>query len=407
MNKEGISSEIEKDTGSNTDSLFQKIKNNFETYSMYYILAIIVVLFQILTDGTLLRPLNITNIVLQNGYILILAIGMLLVIILGDVDLSVGSIVAFVGAMSAIFSIRMELSTPVTILLSLGIGVLIGAFNGFWVAYVRVPAFIATLASLLIFRGLTIVVLDGRTLSPYPEDFRVLGSGFLPDFLNGSNLHLTTLVVGVLIVALYFAGAYFSRQQRIKREAPVEPIQNFLLKRVGVSVALLLLTYVMAAYEGFPNILIILTFLILIYRFITTNTTAGRHLYATGGNEEAAALSGIDTRKVKFFAFVNMGVLAAVAGLVFASRLNAATANAGDGFELDAIAAAYIGGASASGGVGTVIGAIIGGLVMGILNNGMSIMGIGVDWQQAIKGVVLLLAVTLDIYNRNKTKIGG
>lgn len=392
---------------SNKDSLFQKLKNNFETYSMYYILAIIVVLFQVLTNGTLLRPLNITNIILQNGYILILAIGMLLVIILGDVDLSVGSIVAFVGAMSAIFSIQMGLSTPVTILLSLGLGALIGAFNGFWVAYVRVPAFIATLASLLIFRGLTIVVLDGRTLSPYRDSFRVLGSGFLPDFLNGDNLHLTSLIAGILIVVLYIGGALYSRKQRIKRDAPVEPMSAFLVKRIGVSIALLLLTYVMAAYEGFPNILIILTFLILIYRFITTNTTAGRHLYATGGNEEAASLSGINTRKVKFLAFVNMGVLSAVAGLVFASRLNAATANAGDGFELDAIAAAYIGGASASGGVGTVIGAIIGGLVMGVLNNGMSIMGIGVDWQQAIKGIVLLLAVTLDIYNRNKTKIGG
>lgn len=391
----------------NNDSFLQKLKNNFETYSMYYILAIIVVLFQVLTNGTLLRPLNITNIILQNGYILILAIGMLLVIILGDVDLSVGSIVAFVGAMSAIFSIRMGLSTPVTILLSLGIGALIGAFNGFWVAYVRVPAFIATLASLLIFRGLTIVVLDGRTLSPYRDSFRLLGSGFLPDFLNGENLHLTTLIIGILIVVLYMGSALYSRKQRVDRDAPVEPMSAFLGKRIGVSVALLLITYVMADYEGFPNILIILTFLILIYRFITTNTTAGRHLYATGGNEEAAELSGINTRKVKFLAFVNMGVLSAVAGLVFASRLNAATANAGDGFELDAIAAAYIGGASASGGVGTVIGAIIGGLVMGVLNNGMSIMGIGVDWQQAIKGVVLILAVTLDIYNRNKAKIGG
>lgn len=391
----------------NNDSFLQKLKNNFETYSMYYILAIIVALFQVLTNGTLLRPLNITNIILQNGYILILAIGMLLVIILGDVDLSVGSIVAFVGAMSAIFSIRMGLSTPVTILLSLGIGALIGAFNGFWVAYVRVPAFIATLASLLIFRGLTIVVLDGRTLSPYRDSFRMLGSGFLPDFLNGGNLHLTTLIIGILIVVLYMGSALYSRKQRVDRDAPVEPMSAFLGKRIGVSVALLLITYVMADYEGFPNILIILTFLILIYRFITTNTTAGRHLYATGGNEEAAELSGINTRKVKFLAFVNMGVLSAVAGLVFASRLNAATANAGDGFELDAIAAAYIGGASASGGVGTVIGAIIGGLVMGVLNNGMSIMGIGVDWQQAIKGVVLILAVTLDIYNRNKAKIGG
>lgn len=391
-------------TNNNSDekNFLGKLKENFETYSMYYILAILAVLFQFTTNGILLKPLNITNIILQNGYILILAIGMLLVIILGDIDLSVGSTVAFVGAMSAIFSIRMGLSTPLTIILSLGIGILIGAFNGFWVAYVGVPAFIATLASLLLFRGMTIVVLDGRTISPYPESFLKVGSGFIPDIFNGETYHITTLVVGAIILAVYLMAVVYNRNQRIKKEVPVDSMNSFILKNVLVTVALGLLTYVMAAYGGFPNILILLVVLILVYRFVTTKTTAGRRLYATGGNESAAALSGINTKKVTFLAFVNSGFLAAVAGLVFAARLNAATATAGDGFELDAIAAAYIGGASASGGVGTVIGAIIGGLVMGVLNNGMSIMGVGVDWQQAIKGLVLLLAVTLDIYNRKK-----
>lgn len=389
---------------SNKVGMLEKIKQNFELYSMYYILGIIAVLFQILTNGTLLKPSNITNIILQNGYVLILAIGMLLVIILGDIDLSVGSVVAFVGAMSAIFSIRMGFSTPITVLLSLGLGILIGAFNGFWIAYIKVPAFIATLASLLIFRGLTIVVLDGRTIAPYPVSFQKLGSGFIPDLFNGASLHMFTLLIGALIIFLYFGGSFYTRRRRISRDAPVETIGIFLLKRISVMTALGIITYVMALYEGFPNILIILTILILVYRFFTTNTTGGRRLYATGGNEEAAALSGINTRKVKFLAFVNMGFLSAVAGLVFAARLNAATATAGDGFELDAIAAAYIGGASATGGIGTVIGAIIGGLVMGVLNNGMSIMGIGVDWQQAIKGLVLLLAVTLDLYNENKLR---
>lgn len=387
---------------SDNKSILAKLKENFETYSMYYILAILAVLFQFTTNGILLKPLNITNIILQNGYVLILAIGMLLVIILGDIDLSVGSTVAFVGAMSAIFSIRMGLSTPLTIILSLGIGILIGAFNGFWVAYVGVPAFIATLASLLLFRGLTIVVLDGRTISPYPSNFQKIGSGFIPDIFNGESFHLTTILIGAIIIALFLAGVIYNRNKRIKREVPVDPMNSFIVKNVFVVIALGAITYVMAAYGGFPNILILLAVLIVIYRFITTRTTAGRRLYATGGNEPAAALSGINTKKVKFLAFVNSGFLAAVAGLVFAARLNAATATAGDGFELDAIAAAYIGGASASGGVGTVIGAIIGGLVMGVLNNGMSIMGIGVDWQQAIKGLVLLLAVTLDIYNRKK-----
>ncbi|WP_265458105.1 multiple monosaccharide ABC transporter permease [Enterococcus sp. HY326] len=385
-----------------SEGILDILKNSFQKYSMYFFLAIIMIVFQVMTDGVLLRPLNITNIILQNSYILILAIGMVILIILGDIDLSVGSIAAFTGALSAIFTINMGLSTPIAILLCLLIGAAIGAFQGFWVAFVKVPAFIATLAGMLIFRGLTIVVLDGKSLAPFPESFQLLSSGFLPDPLGNGGVHLFSLIIGLIIACLFVFFSFKSRNKKITYGFPVESKGMFVVKLVLVLVLLGLFTYVMASYEGFPNVLIILAVLVMIYRFITNKTTIGRYVYATGGNEKAAALSGIKTRKIKFIMFMNMGLLSAVAGLIFSARLNAATATAGNGFELDAIAACYIGGASAYGGVGTVLGAIVGGLVMGVLNNGMSLLGIGVDWQQAIKGLVLLLAVAFDIYNKNK-----
>ena len=257
---------------------------------------------------------------------------------------------------------------------------------------------------MLIFRGLTIVVLDGKSLAPYPKSFQIISSGFIPDLLKGGGLHLFTLLIAAVIAVLYVLSAINSRKKKISFGSPVESNVMFLVKNILVIIILGWFAYVMAQYEGFPNVLIILAILILVYRFITNQTTIGRHVYATGGNEKAAELSGINTKKIKFLMFVNMGLLSAVAGIIFSARLNAATATAGNGFELDAIAACYIGGASASGGVGTVLGAIIGGLVMGVLNNGMSLLGIGVDWQQAIKGFVLLLAVAFDIYNKNKSK---
>lgn len=383
---------------------FSMLKNGFQKYSMYFFLITIMIVFQLLTDGVLLQPLNITNIILQNSYILILAIGMLILIVLGDIDLSVGSIAAFIGALSAIFTINFGLSTPVTILLCLVIGVLIGAFQGFWVAFVKVPAFIATLAGMLIFRGLTIVVLDGKSLSPYPESFQKISSGFIPDIVQFEDLHILSLIIGLFIIAIYIWSSFKTRNKKINFNFPVESKAVFLAKIMAVTIVIATFVYTMASYEGLPNVLIILGALILIYRFITVRTTMGRFIFATGGNEKAAALSGIKTRKIKFIAFMNMGLLSAIAGIIFSARLNAATATAGNGFELDAIAACYIGGASAYGGVGTILGAIVGGLVMGVLNNGMSLLGIGVDWQQAIKGLVLLLAVAFDIYNKNKAK---
>jgi len=384
------------------EQVFAVIKKVFQKYSMYFFLVLIMVAFQLLSNGVLLRPLNITNIILQNSYILILAIGMVLLIILGDIDLSVGSVVAFTGALSAIFTINMNMSTPIAILLCLLVGATIGAFQGFWIAYVKVPAFIATLAGMLIFRGLTIVVLDGKSLSPFPAAFQMLSAGFIPQIAVVSGLKLSTLLLGLMAILIVTLFMLKNRNKKISYGFPVDSMSIFAAKIGLMTLMISWFTYVLASYEGFPNVLIILTFLVLVYRFLTNKTTIGRYIYATGGNEKAAALSGVDTRKIKFFMFINMGILSAIAGLIFSARLNAATATAGNGFELDAIAACYIGGASAYGGIGTVLGAIVGGLVMGVLNNGMSLLGIGVDWQQAIKGAVLLFAVAFDIYNKRK-----
>ena len=378
------------------------MKINIRQYGMFIALVFIIVLFQILSDGILLKPLNITNIILQNSYILVLAIGMVLVIITGNIDLSVGSIAAFIGAISAILMINLELPVVLAVVLCLLLGALIGAWQGYWIAYVRIPAFIVTLAGMLLFRGLTLVVLEGKSIAPFPVTFQKISSGFLPDLFNGAGLHILTIALGILLSIIYVFLEWRERRGQQRYNFEVSPIAIFVLKNVALITLLNVFTYVLATYEGIPNILVILFFLIVIYTFVTNKTVVGRHIYALGGNEKAAKLSGIKTSRVTFWVFVNMGVLSALSGLIFAARLNAATPKAGNLFELDAIAAAFIGGASASGGIGTVIGAIIGGLVMGVMNNGMSLLSVGIDWQQAIKGLVLLLAVAFDLYTKNK-----
>lgn len=384
------------------NNLKKVISNNVRQFGMVIALVAIAILFQILTNGVLLTPLNITNIIMQNSYIILLAFGMLIVIITGEIDLSVGSVVAFVGAMSGVLLVNHDLPVIVGILLSLIIGAAIGAFNGFWVAYVRIPAFIVTLASMLIFRGLTLVVLNGQTIAPFPQSFRSLSSSFLPDIFNGGSLHLLTIIIGVVLTVFFILFEYRRRQNDKKYNVETLSTPLFIAKLVIAAIVINLFTFVLAKYEGIAIVLVLIFFIYLIYTSIMNKTVMGRHIYAVGGNENAAKLSGIKTSNVKFWVFVNMGVLAALAGLIFAGRLNAATPQAGTGFELDAIAAAVIGGASMTGGVGTVFGAVIGALVMGILNNGMSIMGIGIDWQQAIKGLVLLAAVTFDILYKKK-----
>ncbi|MBM7540937.1 multiple monosaccharide ABC transporter permease [Amphibacillus cookii] len=379
------------------------ITQNIRKFGMIIALVGIVIIFQVLTGGILLTPLNITNIIMQNSYIIILAIGMVLVIITGEIDLSVGSVAAFIGAISATFMISMNMPVVLAVLLSLVIGALIGAWQGFWVAFIKVPAFIVTLAGMLLFRGLTMVVLGGRTLAPFPTQFRTISSSFMNDWFSGDSLHLFTIILGVIACILYVVMQVKFRKNMKKYNQVVSSPTLFVTKVVSVVIIIGFFAYRLAAYAGIPYILLILLILVAGYTFYMNRTIGGRHIYAVGGNERAALLSGVKAKKVKFWVYVNMGVLAALAGLVFAGRLNAATPQAGNLFELDAIAAAVIGGASLTGGIGTVVGAVIGSLIMGVLNNGMSLLGVGIDWQQAIKGLVLLGAVAFDILNKKKS----
>ncbi|OWR30086.1 ABC transporter permease [Saccharibacillus sp. O23] len=383
------------------EAINKLFKSNIRQYGMIIALIVIMILFTVLTGGLLVKPINITNLILQNSYILVLAIGMVLVIITGHIDLSVGSIAAFVGAMSAIMMVNWELPAWVAVIASLVIGGLIGAWQGFWVAYVKIPAFIVTLAGMLLFRGLTMIVLEGQSISPFPTGFTKISSGFVPNLADTAT-NLVAILAGLAFTVLFILNELRGRREQLKYKFEVSSSGLFIFKLVAIAVVLNLFTFMLASYAGIPNILVLLFVLILAYSFMMNKTVMGRHVYALGGNEKAAGLSGVKTKKVTFWVFVNMGVLAAVSGLIFAARLDAATPRAGTNFELDAIAACFIGGASASGGIGTVFGAIIGGLVMGVLNNGMSLIGLGIDWQQGIKGLVLLLAVAFDIYNKNK-----
>jgi putative multiple sugar transport system permease protein len=376
-------------------------REHVRQYGMLIALIAITLFFQVVTHGTLLQPLNITNLILQNSYIVVMALGMLLVIVAGHIDLSVGSVAAFTGAVAAVMMVQYDLHPILAILACLLLGAAIGAVQGFWVAYMKIPAFIVTLAGMLVFRGLTLVFLQGQSIGPFPVSFQRISSGFIPD-LGPAALHISTLVIGLLISVVLVYLDIRARNNQRKFNFAVSPFPLFILKNLAIVAAIMALCYLMASYKGLPNVLILLFVLIAFYTFVTDRTVIGRRIYALGGNEKAAKLSGVHTARLTFYAFVNMGVMAGLAGMIFAARLNAATPKAGNGFELDVIAACFIGGASASGGVGTVIGAVIGAFVMGVMNNGMSIVGIGVDWQQAIKGLVLLFAVFFDVYNKNK-----
>ena len=370
---------------------------------IFLALIAVVVLFSFLTNGILLRPQNISNLIVQNGYILILAIGMVMVIVAGHIDLSVGSVAAFVGACSGVFAVQWGLPWWLAIIMSLGIGALVGVWQGFWIAYVGIPAFIVTLAGMLIFRGLALVVLGNSNIGSFPAEYRALGNGFLTDVFGEFDLDPLTLGVGVIAVIALIVQQVRTRLGRAKYGQEVEPLVWFVAKLVLITAALGFFAYALASYKGIPVTLIVLAVLVLIYGVVMNRTVFGRHIYAIGGNRHAAELSGIKNRKVDFYLFVNMGILAALAGLIFTARLNLAGPKAGDGFELEAISAAFIGGAAVQGGIGTVGGAIIGGLIIGVLNNGMSILGIGIEWQQAVKGLVLLLAVAFDVYNKRRS----
>lgn len=378
-------------------------RSNVREYGMLIALIVIMLFFQYQTDGILLKPINITNLVLQNSYIIVMAMGMLLIIVAGWIDLSVGSVAAFVGAVAAVLMVKMDVHWALTMLICLVIGALVGVWQGYWVAYIKIPAFIVTLAGMLIFRGLTLLILQGEAVGPFPMEFQRLSTGFIPDFFNNEGFHITTVVIGILLSLLLVVLDWRARKNQENYGFEVTPFYFFAIKNIFISAAIIWLCYLMASYKGLPNVLVILFILVAGYAFVTSQTVIGRRIYAMGGNEKAARLSGVNTPRLLFGTFVNMGVLAALAGMIVTARLNTATPKAGVGFELDVIAACFIGGASASGGVGKVIGAVVGAFLIGVMNNGMSILGIGIDWQQAIKGFVLLLAVFFDVYNKNKS----
>ncbi len=378
------------------------LRANMREYGILIALVVIMAFFQFATGGILLRPVNLTNLILQNSYIVIMAVGMLLVIVSGHIDLSVGSVLGFVGALAAVMIVQWNMNFVLAALLCLAVGAAIGAAQGYWIAYWRIPSFIVTLAGMLVFKGLTLWLLAGQSVGPFPPTFQLMSSGFLPDILGGDGINLFSLVVGLCVAGLLLYLAIRTRRLEHKRGLVEEPLAVFTVKNALIVCAIAYMSYLMASFRGLPNVFIIMALLIAVYSFIANRTTIGRRIYATGGNEKAAKLSGIRTQRLVFLTFANMGMLAALAGLVFAARLNTATPKAGLGFELDVIAAVFIGGASMSGGVGTIVGAVIGAFIMGVMNNGMSILGIGIDYQQVIKGLVLLAAVIFDVYNKNK-----
>ncbi|KQW49759.1 MULTISPECIES: multiple monosaccharide ABC transporter permease [unclassified Roseateles] len=384
------------------NSLRTFLSAHLRDYGMLLTLVGIMAFFQVVTDGTLLQPLNLTNLFLQNSYIVVMALGMLLVIVAGHIDLSVGSVCGFVGALAAVLMVEMGWPVLPAFALCLLAGAVIGGLQGWFVAYLKIPSFIVTLAGMLVFKGLALALLGGQSLGPFPESFQTLSSGFLPDWPAGDEHHLTSLGAGLLLIVVLALRELATLRRSAALGIASEPVVLFGLRLAAQSGALAGLVWLMASYKGFPNVLLMMTALIAAYAFLTQRTTLGRRVYALGGNERAARLSGVPTERLTLLCFVNMGVLAALAGLVFAARLNTATPKAGLGFELDVIAACFIGGASASGGVGKVIGAVIGAFIMGVMNNGMSILGIGIEWQQVIKGTVLLAAVVFDVYNRRK-----
>ncbi len=391
-------------------------RNGERGHLMVGLMALIAIMlfFQVVTDGTLLKSVNITNLFLQNSYIIIMALGMLIVIVAGHIDLSVGSVMGFIGAFAAVLIVQWELPVALAIPICLALGALIGAAQGYWVAYWQIPSFIVTLAGMLIFRGLSLWLLEGQSVGPFPKEFQALSTGFIPDFMpvalkdtlaasfGVKRLNAGALVIGSVAAAVIVWLNVRQRQQNLRYGIQEEPTAFFIARNVIVASALLFVVYKLSTFRGLPNVLITMAVLTVVYAFITERTTIGRRIYAVGGNAKAAKLSGIKTERLTFLAFTNMGMLAALAGLIFAARLNTATPKAGFAVELDVIAAVFIGGASMAGGVGKIIGAVVGAFIMGVMNNGMSIMGIGIDYQQVIKGLVLLAAVVFDVYNKRK-----
>ncbi|MBB4067223.1 multiple monosaccharide ABC transporter permease [Gellertiella hungarica] len=397
---------VTKDENAGAKPGLDYLKENFREYGMLMALIAIVLFFLVVVraqlDVDFLSAQNITNLFLQNSYVIIMALGMLLVIVAGHIDLSVGSVAAFVGAIAAVMSVNMGLPVYVVVPAGLLCGAVIGAAQGYWIAYWRIPSFIVTLAGMLVFRGLTLWLLGGQNIGPFSKGFQSLSTGFIPDLFAVNRPNLTAVVVVVIAAALMVWLGWRARKRDAAYGIQQEPSAIFYIRNAIMAAALVFVGWKLASFRGLPNVLIVMTVLTILYAFFTEQTTPGRRIYAIGGNLKAAKLSGINTEKLVFLTFVNMGVLAALAGMIVTARLNSATPKAGVGFELDVIAAVFIGGASMSGGVGKIVGVIIGAFIMGVMNNGMSILGIGIDYQQVIKGLVLLAAVIFDVYNKSK-----
>ncbi len=383
-----------------------KILDFVQKYTMIIALVLVTAFFAWRTGGKILMPQNITNIISQNAYVFVLATGMLLCILTGgNIDLSVGSVVCFVGTVGAVL-MRNDLNMWLAVLIMLVVGLLIGAWQAFWIAYVKVPPFITTLAGMMVFRGLSNVVLQGKTVSVTNEAFvRIFGGGancYVPDFFRGANINLFCLVVGAIASLLYLFFTFRNRVVRKRAGLEVDSLLKTVITSVIIVVVVMFFTLRLAQYKGLPTALIWVASVILIYTYVTSKTTVGRYLYAIGGNETATKLSGIDTRKIYFFAYANMGLLAGLAGILTIARLTSAQPTYGQNYEMDAIGSCFIGGASAYGGVGTVPGVIIGALLMGVINIGMSIMGVDANYQKVVKGLVLLAAVIFDVVSKKK-----
>ncbi|MBS3847401.1 sugar ABC transporter permease [Devosia sp. J2-20] len=403
-------------------SVWGALKSNMRDYGLLAALILIMLFFQYFTNGVLFKPVNLTNIILQNSYIIVMALGMLLVIVAGHIDLSVGSVSGFVGALAAMLMVGWNFPPELAFLanpfvagaICIVVGASIGAAQGYLIAYHKIPAFIVTLAGMLIFKGLALAILGGKSVGPFPAEFQLLSAGFIPDPIGSLTLiekaegvqplvlHSTTMVLAIVGIVTMIVMSILGRKRRMARGYESEPFALFVAKNVVITALVLFFSYMLASYRGLPNVLVVMAILIAVFVFVTKRMTFGRRIYALGGNLKAASLSGIKTERMTFYVFAIMGALAALAGMIYAARLNSATPKAGQGLELDVIAAVFIGGASALGGVGAVAGAVIGAFIMGVMNNGMSIMGVNIDWQQMIKGVVLLAAVFFDLYNKKR-----
>jgi putative multiple sugar transport system permease protein len=386
----------------------RKYNLNLRQSGIYIAFALIVVLFSVLTGGDLLAPQNISNIIVQNSYILILAIGMILIIIAGHIDLSAGSVVAVCGAVAAVLMVNYDVPWPLAVLITLVVGGLIGAWQGYWVAYFGIPAFIVTLAGMLLFRALTLTILGNRGIGPFPDPVRTLSNGFTEGYLGNIGLgalggaDLFSILVGVIAVVGIAFTQWRTRMARQQYGQIVDPLPLFIGRIAIASLLVIAVVVQLARFKNLPWVLVLLAFLVLAYSLLTNRAVFGRQIYAVGGNLQAATLSGVKVKSVIFWIFVNMGVLAALAGVIFAGRLNQANPTAGDQFELDAIAAAFIGGAAVQGGVGKVVGAITGGLIMGVINNGMSLIGAQSETVLLVKGIVLLAAVAFDVWSKRR-----